>query len=315
MTSSCCNKSIRNESALTLVELLVVSLVMGFLSAAAFGIIVSTMGQGRTLEQKCDGINAVRNALDKVGRQVRMGRNIGDCFGDVNPLSGVVTGTPSFPGSNDAIYGNGAPDPPGGWPVWADGSSPDSFTMAPFPGDGVTHGNNCLILQVPVFDNNGFPIGIPPGFKSPGSTVNTNPTTTATVVQTYIYRVVADPANPGEYILQVATIPGYGQPAAGPPTTLAKAIVGPINPSTGQVRTFQYIDRINPINPPVDGIPPGGTPPSANFSGIIVNFEINSHQASVNQVDSKPLALKSEVYLRNNSMASSQGLPSGSNGY
>jgi type II secretory pathway pseudopilin PulG len=312
---NCRSKTIRNNNALTLVELLVVSLVMGFLSAAAFGIIVSTMGQGRTLEQKCDGINAARNALDKIGRQVRMGRNIGDCFGDINPLSGVVTGTPNFPGSNDAIYGNGAADPPGGWPVWADSSAPSSFTMAPYPGDGTCNGNNCLICQVPVFDANGFPLGIPPGYKSPGSSVVANPTTTGTVVQTYIYRVLPDPANPGEFLLQVAVIPGYGQPAAGPPRTLAKAIVGPINPATGQPRIFQYIDRVNPTNPPVDGIPAGGTPPAANYSGVIVNLEINSHQSSVNQADSKPLALKSEVYLRNNSMATSQGLPSGSNGY
>lgn len=305
----------RSKSGLTLVELLIVSLVMGFISAAAFGIIISTMGKGRVLEQKCDGINAVRNALDKIGRQVRMGRNIGDCYGDVNVLTGVVVGTPNFPGSNDAIYGNGAAAPPGGWPVWADGSSPSSFTMAPYPGDGTTNGNNCLICQVPVFDNNGFPLGIPAGYKSPGSTVLVNPTTTATVVQTYIYRVIADPNNLGEYLMQVAVIPGYGQPPGGQPQTIAKSIVGPINPASGLPRIFQYIDRVNPTNPPVDGIPSGGTPPAANYSGIIVNLEVNSHQVSVNQKDQKPIAVKSEVYLRNNSMATSQGLPSGSNGY
>ena len=306
---------IRSQSALTLLELLVVSLIMGFVSAAAFGIIVSTMGQGRMLEQKCDGINAIRTVLDKLGRQVRMGRNIGDCYGDVNPLTGVVIGTPNFPGSNDAIYGNGAAPPPGGWPTWADGSSPSSFTMAPFPGDGTTNGNNCLICQVPVFDNNGFPLGIPPGYKSPGSTVLVNPGTTATVVQTYIYRLVQDQNNQGEFLLQMATIPGYGQPAAGPPQTLAKGIIGPFNPQTGQARVFQYIDRVNPTNPPVDGVPAGGTPPAANYSGVIVNLEVNSHQVSTNQNDAKPIAVKSEMYLRNNSMATSQGLPSGSNGY
>lgn len=300
------------SSGASLVEVLVVVLIMGIVSSAAFAMMCATMQAGRTLENKVDSVSNARNAIDTFTRDMRMGRSIGDVYGDLismgynDPTTGqpvtAVQGSSVFPGTNDPLYGNGAPAPAGGWPTWADGSAPTTFTCD----------NQTCIVQVPIFDGNGFPQSIPANTGN-GSVTWTRATDN---VETHIYRVVPDPQNNGEFILQYVILPGWNQPAGTQrgPITLAKAIIGPRNPQTGLPRTFQYLDKhdtsgIARDTPLIIGSATNGnvSEPSngawiSRFSGVVLNLEIRRHDASDQQRERKALALKSEIFLRNNSM-------------
>lgn len=285
----------KSARGMSIVELCIVITVMGFVSASSFGMIVATLNAGRVLDNKCDSISTARNAIEKFGKDVRMGRTFGDVYGQLTNINGeqVCLGSLTFPSTNDPLYGAGQ-SPPNGWPTWADGSTPQSFDCD----------NQTCIVQVPVFDANGFPTGIPGGTLSlPYLTSN---------VETHVYRLVPDPVNNGEFILQKAIFPGFNQPAGTQrgPITIATGIIGPLNPQTGLPRIFQYLDKTDPAGAANDS-PNRGTPPGllvSYYSGVILNLEVRNHAASTRAADLKPLALKTEVFLRNNSLATAIGL-------
>ncbi|MBX9696396.1 MAG: hypothetical protein K2Z81_28670, partial [Cyanobacteria bacterium] len=287
-------KKTKSASGLSIVELCIVITIMGFVSASAFGMVLATLAAGRALENKCDSVSTVRNAIEKFGKDVRMGRTFGDVYGQLTNISGVQVclGSLTFPSSNDPLYGSGQ-SPPNGWPTWADGSTPQTFSCD----------NQTCVVQLPVFDANGFPTGIPGGTLSlPYLTSN---------VETHVYRLLPDPVNQGEFILQKSIFPGWNQPAGTQrgPITIATGIIGPLNPQTGQPRIFQYLDKTDPSGAPSDS-PSSGTPPGllvTNYSGVIMNLEVRNHAASDRADELKPLALKTEVFLRNNSMATAIG--------
>lgn len=323
----------RSATGMSLVELLVVVLIMGLVSAAAFAVLVNSMNQGNVINNKTETLDKVRNALEKFAREVRMARTIGDDYGNIqnlgynitDPRSGavvpasVVSGSKTFPSTNDPLYGNGAPPPPNGWPVWVDGNTYTTFVCD----------NTTCVFQIPIFDVNGFAIGIPKNWKSAGSTVNVaNYTGLQEDMNTYIYKVLADPNSPGQYALQYAVFPGYDPasnnvgPAASQlgPITLVTHIIGPINPATGRPRTFEYLDKTAGVAGSQNTLPAGtpeDTPISngngnngeycGNYSGIIFNLEVASNSYSNIAANVKPLALKTEVFLRNNTQATPVG--------
>ncbi|MBX9571110.1 MAG: prepilin-type N-terminal cleavage/methylation domain-containing protein [Candidatus Obscuribacterales bacterium] len=314
-------KTISRAKGFTLVELLVVVLVMSFISAAAFGMMTAVMTQGNSLSNKCDTIDSIRNAMEKFGRDVRMGRSIGDVYGNLVGGQNIVQGSRTFPSNNNPLYGGGLMPTSGvnsvpftGWPTWADGTTPTSFTCD----------NTTCVVQVPIFEADGFPSSIPAGVSNgihPGFGFAEDN------CETHVYRVVPDSSNPGEFILQFAIIPGLNITGGTPrsvqvgPITLVNHIIGPINPNTGAPRIFQYLDKEN--NPgsvnnsgfadwqPEDAPTTNGTQNSgalvANYSGIVLNLEVNSNTYSRNQPNRKPLAVKTEVFLRNNSQTTTIG--------
>jgi type II secretory pathway pseudopilin PulG len=286
----------RTGAGISLAELLVVIGVMGFVATAALGLIVATMTQGHVMENKMDTVDILRNTVDKVGRQVRMGRSLGDVYGNLvgTPPSQVVYGSLTFPGSNDPLYynnafcsyGGGLPVPVGGgsysqfsaWPQWADGSTGTE------PGNGIFKcSNTCLIVQTPIFDNSGpsgshagFPIAIPPDV---GNGLVSFPKQEDDM-ETHIFRILQDPDqtnNPGEYIMQYAVFPALNTLNTSPPpsvqfgpATLCRHIVGPKKKGMANsnaldaVRVFQYIDETAPS---AYNTLPAGTPediPSSN---------------------------------------------------
>lgn len=289
----------RHGSGFSMVELLVTVLVMAISSSAIFGMLITIMGQSHKLQNRCDTIEVARNGLEKVGRDMRGGRSLGDVFG--TEVNNMVEGSDIFPSSRNPLYGAGQ-TPPNGWPVWSDFSKPESFRLS----------NTTLVVQVPVFDQNGWPSAIPQVQLPPGMQTQAN-------VETHIYMVVPDPQFPGEWQLQWAKIPGAAVPgydAANlrPSTsqTIATGIVGPLNPMTGQPRVFQYLDKLDGTGTPRDTIPDPQN--MVNYSGVIINLEIRQHrdtsQVSGKFIKTSILALKSEIFLRNNSIATTVGMPS-----
>lgn len=64
----------RSNCGSGLVELLISVVVMGFVSAAIFGLLTSTMAANQKLLNKCDSIDESKKSIDRLTRVVRMGR-------------------------------------------------------------------------------------------------------------------------------------------------------------------------------------------------------------------------------------------------
>jgi hypothetical protein len=137
-------------------------------------------------------------------------------------------------------------------------------------------------------------------------------------VETHVYQILQDPANPGEWIMQVASYGGIPVPGYLPavhtngPQTLLTGIVGPMDPATNTPKVFQYISRVDTTGRPHDQIDPDGSH-ATEYTGVVVNLEVKRHQTVIagrNDISSKPLGMKLEVFLRNNATATSVGQPS-----
>lgn len=87
----------RNSSGASLVELLVVVLVMSFVAVAAFGMLTTTMASQLKLQNKADSLDSARKTIERMGRTVRMGRQITNDpdFGNVGPTN-LIVAVPKF---------------------------------------------------------------------------------------------------------------------------------------------------------------------------------------------------------------------------
>ncbi|MBY0360128.1 MAG: prepilin-type N-terminal cleavage/methylation domain-containing protein [Candidatus Obscuribacterales bacterium] len=261
------------QSGATLIEMVVVIAVMAIVSTAIFSILVTTLSSYRKLDNETSSVQVVRNAIERIGKDVRMARSLGDIFG--------TTDRTIYPDDTNNPMTVGYI-----WPTWSDGSAPSSFTLS----------SDTLIIQVPIFDTNGFPLQVNDLAAEPQSNV-----------ETHIYRVLhraSDPA--GEYVLEYMAVPGTtmstydATTAERKPRIIATGIIGPLVSGNPVPRVFQYID-INQNT--VDNVFP--TPGNLNdFTTIGINLEVRKHEAT-QQVggqwrDAGIWAVKQEVYMRNN---------------
>ncbi len=330
----------RSDRGETMVSLLVATLIMAFVAAAIMGLASLNTVEGNKIWNKVDSIAAARDALDRVGRAVRMARSVGDMYGVVPAAlspsvdSRIGTGpstnttavtsdpafvtqleqgnvslaSPSFPSIGDPCWGPYASVP---------ATPPTGRSLSDMANNPYTLSSETLVLQVPTFDPTGYPNCIP------------DPTaiTPIQAVDTYVYEMVPDLNNPGppqQFKLQVTAFPAPGFVTPPPvgyvgqcpitnvpvnlrnmqPVTLAAGIIGPRDPATGRLGVFQYVDRSTNVITT--------TPDPAKlqeYNGIVVNMEIlkreNNQKASV-------MSLRNETFMRNNTSATVIGLPPGS---
>lgn len=313
----------RNQQGFSLVESLIVCLLMSFIASASMAMMIVINADAVKLQNKFDNLDAMRNALEKLQKVIRMGRSLGEVYGNIDGAS-LLNESTCFPSSKNPVYGAGQ-SPPGGWPTWADGSSTNPTGR---PGGSYTLGNQTLVVQRPVFDNNGFPCYIPQGAGNPPV-----PSSLICVdnAVTDIFQVVPDNQNPGEFLLQWLELPGWSdQPNFAPtqaylpdfvytprligPTTIARGIIGPKDAS-GNLRIFQYIEQ--PAFPQGSG-PAGSTGPFPQdsisnaldlsyYTCVAINLEIVSHANSAAATKASTSAYKTEVYLRDNCQATTAG--------
>lgn len=285
----------RSQTGFSLVELLVVTIIMLFVSTAIFGMLISNSGVQRKLENKVDAIDSIRLVADRIGKDVRMGRSFGDIYGvaqngvNNNMILGAA-GDNLFPATNDPLWsGAGAP---AGWPAGM-----------PWP---ATLSTQTIIVQIPLFDANGFALGLHAGQGSPPVLAAMDPQDD---METHIYQVVPDQARVGEYILQLWIFPGVaaGAPVTNPPGPvlgpyiLAKGIVGPTS-GNGTPEIFQLVDKLNANGGPVD---PATVAPAdqVRYSGLVVNMEVRKYNSSATSaIGNEVVPIKFETYLRNNRM-------------
>jgi type II secretory pathway pseudopilin PulG len=286
----------------TLIEMLASALIVGFVGAGIAGLVILNGMTEIRMSNKVDNLNAARTAIERLGRDIRMARNLGDVYGAPFLLQNSPTqvwgfgGSNSFPAPNNPTYPNGsAPSGFSGWP-----SSP--WPSAPTP--GYTLSNQCLVVQVPVFDTNGFPIGLAKGFGTPPLPANEDD------VDTLVYMVVPDPSSPSSnptFMLQVAGFPGPNSTMAvlsNPPETILKGIVGPtaypgsVSLSNPPV-VFQYLDKTQG-GVAQNGGTAGNGLTNVNLTGVLIQFQVLNNASGTNAPT--VVGVKSEVYARNNNV-------------
>jgi hypothetical protein len=294
---------------------------------------------------KVDNLNQARNVIERIGRDVRMARNVGDIAGntadvltDVDLGSGLTAtiGSPVFPGSNNALYYGKTPTG-GGW-------------HKALPAGGFALASDLLIVQQPVFvDDINYKLWnaasanyYPTSYDraAPNTIIDYAATPSQNIddnMDTLIYFTEADPENPGEYLMKVAGYRGVKSslgvdkfgPAmsasalqAVPPQVILKGITGPFTDGTKtKLNVFQYLDRTYPNGAGLPLMPTQvdnllATGAIANITGVIINLELknNSNTSDANlstQGFGSTVGLKSEVYMRNNRLATKTGIQNG----
>jgi len=288
------NRHRERTSGFSLVEMMVSVFIMGMVTAGISEMMLMNSQGTWKLYNRVDSINAARNAIDRIAMNVRMARNIGDIYGqsvpEGDPVVSVDFGTNYFPAPNNPMYG-ASQTPSGGWP------------SSPWPTKPYILSNQCLIVQVPIFDDNGFPKKWPKDTGSPPAESNLDN------VDTYVYMVLPDATKPGTYMMQVACIasPNTTRPILNPPRTILRGIVGPVDSVSQKLKVFQFLT--------VDGVPQdyiGSTQASydgviSNYTGVVVNLEIKREQTEQTEKNSTTLGIKSEIFMRNNTLATISG--------
>ena len=291
----------------SVIELLIAVMVITFVSSGMLALMSTNTKVNVKTQNQVDTLNAAKQVLERIGKDVRMARSLGDVFGANRTEDGLtfVEGTNFFPSPNNPIYGTGNA-PMNGWPDWTADS-------CPAPGRWFL-GNDSLIVQVPIFDRNGFPTMIPQDAFGAG-----RPATPQVNVETHVYRLVDDPDtvnHPGEYFIQYCSFPGMDIPgvydassaaANAGPTTILKGLVGPMNPDTGRPRIFQFIDKTDFGGRAQDTVISTVT---GNYTGVVVNLEIRRHgESAMSRRNTSSMGLKAEVFMRNNALATTTGQP------
>ena len=320
--------NIRSQSGQHLVSLLVATTIMSFVAISLIGLMSINTFESTRGFNRADNLNGVRAGMDKMGRLIRMARNLGDVQGTVmvasDPYSNFPPGPSGdrfqvqnnhvsmaqvqagsacnsscvFPSSADTYYNQANGTMYATIPTWPWSASTN-----------VNDGSNCpayelsqdtLILQVQTFDQNGFPQMV--------TGVNHLP-----ALDTYVYKVVPDTSRPGPpkyFQLQVSVFPAPAGLTNMPPAitpgqtqTVLSGIVGPLD-ANGNPAIFQY------MNQSTNTITTNFTPGSINeqdlvlYKGIIVNLEVVTIDAAGKAMVSP---VRSEFYLRNNSSATIMG--------
>jgi hypothetical protein len=316
----------RSSEGSSVVELLIATTITGLLSLAFLGILLVNFKSNSKVTVMSSTMAAIRNLKERIGRDVREGRSLGDVYGTdfVNTYSyggqtitdHITRGSDLFPSPNDPIYGSATPSCvqfPNNW-----GTKPYKLS------------NQCLIVQIPITDDhqdagtthalNSATCGWPTAIQKNEIAANV-PSTPQDNVETHVYMVVADPSNPGQWLMQYASFPGYqaansgylqaahNQGAAnGTPQTILSGIVGPLDVN-GNPKVFQFVDRTDATGTPRDSITPSADY-AANYTGVVVNLEVQKTEGIKGKSNqSVPIGVKMEVFLRNNALATSTGKP------
>ncbi len=319
----------RKQSGESLVGLMVSMVITGFVAAGMMGLAYLNSTTNIRAFNKCDSVNAARTCIDQIGATLRSARCVGSMWGAVQPIqvppvnwdaltSGTSTNTsainfnvyPSqgnssgyidFPAPGDPYYGLtpivGNGQPAGGWPD-SDGWMTDSGLVD--PGTRWRCSQTCLIVQVPVFDSNGIPLGIPWPQGTPMQNIP--------VMDTIVYRVMPDTATdaqPNTFKIEKCVFPAPGVPRpAGynvnsQPQTILRGIVGPYDPSGGGgLRVFQYLSNVNPANPCFQPTTNSGAANINSIGGVSINLEVLRQEAG--HTHQAALQFKSDVFMRNN---------------
>src|SRR4029453_10748805 len=188
------------QAGMTLIEMLVSVGIVSLAAAGISGLVMLNNISSHRLFNKVDNLNQARQVVERIGKDIRMARNVGDVYGatiEIYPGPPSVSGTEGTnkfplptPLGNDPFYSAGQ-TPASGWPV------------APWPPRPYELSPRTLIVEIPVCDGNGFPTRVAAGTGNPPLASEQDN------VDTLVYQIIPDPAfasaadKPQEYLLQV----------------------------------------------------------------------------------------------------------------
>lgn len=281
---------IRNRQGITITELAVSTILIGFSLAVIGELVVLNTFASTKLTNKIDGQVGCSRAIRRISEDIRQGRAIGNIYS--------LTARNSFP-DNSASSNDPFVMPP-----------PEGFPTSPWPAIPYKLGPQTLIIQQPVyFDDpnnlnnpkNGFPLRLATGSITASPPVPSYP---MEYVDTIVYQLIPDsePNTQGQFILQIARF--SGRPAVtgtklrqplNPPQTVLKGIVGPMDPSNpGVPVVFQYL-RSPKEQTPLSAPDPGET---MGLTGVSINFEVKMPNSNVG-ANQEIAGGHAEAYLKN----------------
>ncbi|HEY9869444.1 MAG TPA: prepilin-type N-terminal cleavage/methylation domain-containing protein, partial [Candidatus Obscuribacterales bacterium] len=92
----CISGSPPRDSGMTLIEMLVSCAIVGLAAAGISGLMLLNNLSTHRLFNKVDNLNQARQVVERIGKDLRMARNVGDVYGaniELNPGPPPVLGT------------------------------------------------------------------------------------------------------------------------------------------------------------------------------------------------------------------------------
>lgn len=286
----------RTSKGATLTEMLIASLLIGFSLAAIGEVMVMTTLSANKLVNRSNAISDSRTACSRLQHDVRIARNFGDAYDDPTDSSALYQNN-FFPCTDNPLYTAETGDLVGGWGT------------APYQLDKQT-----LIIQQPKLlsvDSSSPLIGIN-GFPIKGTITGLNN------LDTVIYKLVPDPDQAGEFLLQRAVLVGEATIAesndstmVNPPQTVISGIIGPL-PSNGDstpevfsywVRNAEKVSSPSPLRK-LDLSELDSNPGATKYIiGVGMDLELrkpDSRTGNSNAAYQQRMGIHTEAFLRYN---------------
>lgn len=215
----------RRQNGMTLTEVLVGTLLMGFTMAVLAEFMAGVLFASTKLTNQFEGQSELRNAMSRMRFDVRSARNFGDSYSSRPSIY--------FPETGNWLYSSTPPT--GGWP--------SEWGPTPYRLDGQT-----LIMQIPATlpETSGVLAGVPLKIAKGQAVNGVSTESEMDDLDTVIYKVVPDQTDNTIYSLQVATFPGASNQnkIINPPQTLIHGITGPkINAGSSVPEVFRYLSE------------------------------------------------------------------------
>lgn len=215
----------RNSKGATLTEMLIASLLIGFSLAAIGEVMVLTTLSANKLSNRASGISDSRTACSRIQSDVRAARNFGDSYDDPTESSATHQSN-FFPCDSNPLYRFDS-GPQHTSTLWTWSGWPTTWGSPPYKLDAQT-----LIIQQPklLSVDSSSTLSSINGFPLEGTITNGRNN-----LDTVVYKLIQDPNQAGEFILQRAvfvgedTVPGASYSSmVNPPQTVVGGIIGPL---------------------------------------------------------------------------------------
>lgn len=303
----------RNERGATLTEMLVASLLLGFTFAAIGEVMVLTTLSANRMNNRAAGINDTRTVTSRIQRDIREARNFGDSYDSLHTDDQYNSNY--FPCTTNLMY-DPASGPQFTSTQWSWSGWPTTWGNPPYQLDAQT-----LIIQQPKIYENPSNIsdpynGLPVLLNKDKIAVNEPPVNMANL-DTVVYKLIQDPNESSEYILQRARFVGVDnvdnlpvtasfKSMINPPQTVLTGIIGPKPAGGGGVpEIFTYFERdtnnagqFNTISATTLDSTPNGT---RYLVGVGVDVELKKPDSSTgnsNAAYQQRLGIHTESFLR-----------------
>lgn len=298
----------------TLTEMLIASLLLGFSLAAIGEVMVVTAMSTNKLTNRASGIADSRSVTRRIQADIREARNFGDAY-DIPEDNSSLYENNYFPCSDNPLYEIGS-GPQHISTRWSWNGWPTNWGTPPYKLDAQT-----LIIQQPVvfLDPANDPLDSSFSASAPQNNLNGLPiegsiTAGRNNLETIVYKLIQDPNEPTEFILQRARFSGEDpvsqssyKAMINPPQTVLTGIIGPLPTNGGttpEIFTFftkgaiaGQFDEIDPAN--LD------TNPSItnNIIGAGLDIELKKPDSSNGQANTayqQRMGIHTEAFTRYN---------------